>query len=159
MTKIFLNVLFAVIMASLLANCDSEKSLPERSTVETSDTQKSDTEITLIWQEDLKTAFELAQKEQKNVLLMVEDERCRWCIKMKEGALSDVRVQKSLQPYILLKIDRADHKSMESLPGLRGPIPSFHFFTAEKKPIDKIAGYYEPEDFLGYIEEIAEESL
>jgi len=48
---------------------------------------------------------------------------------------------------------------MESLTGLRGPITSFHFLTSKKKSIDKVAGYYETEDFLGYIKEIAEDSL
>jgi len=54
---------------------------------------------------------------------------------------------------------RSDNENIESLPGLRGPIPSFHFFTANKRSIDKIAGYYETEDFLGYIKEIAEDEL
>ena len=43
--------------------------------------EKSDTKSTLTWQNDVKTAFELAQKEQKMVMVMVEDVRCRWCIK------------------------------------------------------------------------------
>ena len=147
--NIFLNLLFGIMMLSLTAYGDSKNSVPE----------KSDTNVTLTWQDDIKTAFELAQKEQKNVMVMVEDVRCRWCIKMKEGALSNAEVQKNLQKYILLKIDRSDNESMESLPGLRGPIPSFHFFTANKRSIDKIAGYYETEDFLGYIKEIAEDDL
>jgi len=42
--------------------------------------EKSDTKSTLTWQNNIKTAFELAQKEQKIVMLMVEDVRCRWCI-------------------------------------------------------------------------------
>ncbi|MEA3433668.1 MAG: DUF255 domain-containing protein [Campylobacterota bacterium] len=149
MKNIFLNLLFGSMVLSLTAYGDSNSSVLE----------KSDTNDTLTWQEDVKTAFQLAQKEQKSVMVMVEDERCRWCIKMKEGALSDSRVQKNLQYYVLLKIDRSDNESMESLPGLRGPIPSFHFFTAQKRSIDKIAGYYETEDFLGYIKEIAEDEL
>ena len=144
--NIFLNLFLTLLVFSLTAYGDSKNIVP-------------DIQGTLIWQDNVKTAFELAQKEQKNVMLMVEDERCRWCIKMKEGALSDERVKKNLQKYILLKIDRGDNESMESLPGLRGPIPSFHFFTAKKKSIDKIAGYYETEDFLGYIKEIAEDEL
>jgi len=159
MKNIFLNLLLGIMMLSLTAYGDSKNSVPEKSTIKTPHIQKSDTNITLIWQDDVKTAFELAQKEQKSVMVMVEDVRCRWCIKMKEGALSDAEVQKNLQKYILLKIDRSDNESMESLPGLRGPIPSFHFFTAKKKSIDKIAGYYETEDFLGYIKEIEEDDL
>lgn len=157
--NIFLNLLLGIMILSLTAYSDSKNSVPEKITIKIHNTQKTDTKVTLTWQNDVKTAFELAQKEQKNVMVMVEDVRCRWCIKMKEGALSNVEVQKNLQKYILLKIDRADNESMESLPGLRGPIPSFHFFTAKKKPIDKIAGYYQAEDFLGYIKEIAEDEL
>jgi len=144
--NIFLNLFLTLLVFSLTAYGDSKNIVP-------------DIQGTLIWQDNVKTAFVLAQKEQKIVMVMVEDIRCRWCIKMKEGALSDIEVQKNLQQYILLKIDRGDNKSMESLPGLRGPIPSFHFFTAKKESIDKIAGYYEAEDFLGYIKEIAEDEL
>ncbi len=167
MKNIFLNVLLGTMILSLSACGDSKKSISEstnveeieKSEVKKPNTQKTDTQGTLLWLDDLETAFELAQKEQKNVMVMVEDPNCRWCAKMKKGALSDVRVQKNLQKYILLKIDRSDVFSMESLPGLRGPIPSFHFFTSKKKSIDKVAGYYETEDFLGYIKEIAEDSL
>jgi len=60
---------------------------------------------------------------------------------------------------IFLKIERSDNENMESLPGLRGPIPSFHFFTVKKKTIDNITGYYETEIFLASIKEIAEDSL
>ena len=144
--NIFLNLFLTLLVFSLTAYGDSKNIVP-------------DIQGTLIWQDDVKTAFALAQKEQKNVMVMVEDVRCRWCVKMKEGALSDGKVQKNLQKYILLKIDRSDNENMESLPGLRGPIPSFHFFTAKKRSIDKIAGYYETEDFLGYIKEIEEDSF
>ena len=146
MKNIFLNLLFTVMLLSLSVYGDSKNSVP-------------DIQDTLKWQNDIKVAFELAEKEQKNVIVMVEDPSCRWCVKMKEGALSDNEVQQNLQKYILLKIERSDNVSMESLPGLRGPIPSFHFFTSTKKLIDKIAGYYETEDFLGYIEEIEEDSF
>jgi len=154
MKNIFLNILLGIMMLSLTAYSDSKKSVFEKP-----NTQKYDMQGILTWQDDVQAAFELAKKEQKSVMVMVEDVRCRWCIKMKEGALSDARVQKNLQKYILLKIERSDDESMESLSGLRGPIPSFHFFTSKKKSIDKVAGYYETEDFLGYIKEIAEESL
>ncbi len=152
----FLNLLLAVMILSLNAYGNAEYGVPNKSVMETLHVQKPNA---LIWQDNIKTAFELAQKEQKMVMVMVEDLHCKWCIKMKKGALSDFEVQKNLQKYILLKIQRSDNESMESLQGLRGPIPSFHFFTEKKEPIDNIAGYYETEDFLTYIKEIAEESF
>jgi len=111
----------------------------------------------IIWHKDLNVAFTLAKKEQKNIMLMVEDEFCRWCVKMKKNTLSNTEVKEALHSFILVKVDRNDNKNMESLEGLRGPIPSFHFFTPEKKRIDKIAGYYQSEDFLGYIKEVIED--
>lgn len=114
----------------------------------------ADTATSLYWYASVEKAFTQAQNEHKNVMVMVEDPHCRWCVKMKTDTLSDARVEKMMQEYILLKIDRSDTKTMESLPGLRGPIPSFHFFTPKRVFIDKVAGYYQADDFLGYLQEI-----
>lgn len=154
MNKVFLNLLLLCSIFSLNTYGDSKKSEIKNVTI-----QKSVSTEKLVWLENVDAAFALAQKEQKRVMIMVEDVTCRWCVKMKKGALSDEKVQENLQKYVLLKIQRSHHANMESLPGLRGPIPSFHFFTAKKKLIDKVAGYYETEDFLGYIKEISEDSL
>ncbi len=78
---IFLNLLFGIMILSLSAYGDLKNSVPERSTIETATTQKPDSKVILAWQDDVETAFELAQKEQKNVLVIVEDVRCRWCTK------------------------------------------------------------------------------
>jgi len=167
MKKIFLNILFGITIVSLNACADSKKNMNESQNAgksKTTETEKiniqsNGTYKALQWMNDVHTAFEKAREQQKNLMVMAEDPHCRWCVKMEEEALSDERVQKYLREYILLKIERSDNKSMESLPGLRGPIPSFHFFTADKKFIDKVAGYYKTEDFLDYIKEIAEDGL
>ena len=117
------------------------------------------TSTSLVWHTEIQSALVLAKKEHKNVMVMVGEDTCRWCVKMKKGTLSNIDVQKSLQKFILIKIDRNDNESMEKLEGLRGPIPSFHFFTPQKKRIDTIAGYYQIEDFLGYINEIIEDTF
>jgi len=154
MRNVFLNILLGLSILSLNIYADSKKSEIKNISIQDSAIEKK-----LVWLSSVEDAFTLAQKEQKSVMVMVEDVRCKWCIKMKKGALSDKRVEENLQKYILLKIQRSDNTGMESLPGLRGPIPSFHFFTSKKKPIDKVAGYYEAEDFLGYIKEISEDAL
>jgi len=161
MKNIFLNIVPMLIILSISAYGNSNKSIgehPKIAEVKKNDIDKPDTQSTLHWFEDMDDAFNRAQKEKKNVMVMVEDLNCRWCVKMKKGALSDPRVQKALQQYILLKIDRS-FDDMESLPGLKGPIPSFHFFTSKKEFIDRVAGYYETEDFLGYIKEISEDTF
>ncbi len=111
----------------------------------------------VIWHTDINLAFKLAEKEKKNIMLMVEDEYCRWCVKMKKNTLSNHDVEETLKSFVLIKVDRNDNESMDSFEGLRGPIPSFHFFTPQRKRIDKIAGYYQAEDFLGYLKEVIED--
>jgi len=113
--------------------------------------------VTLNWKHTIDKAFSEAKSEHKKVMVLVEDEHCRWCKKMKAGALSDKRVKEKLSAYVLLKIDRADQQSMEALSGLRGPIPSFHLMSADRHPLDKLAGYYDTADFLEYLTELAEE--
>jgi len=119
--------------------------------------KKKSEPLTLKWHDTIEDAFKAAKEEHKKVMVLVEDEQCRWCRKMKAGALSDSRVKEKLSKYILLKIDRADQSDMEALPGLRGPIPSFHLMSADKRPLDKLAGYYDTADFLAYLAELAEE--
>lgn len=114
----------------------------------------AETGTQLHWYTDVEAAFLASKKEHKNVMVMVEDPHCRWCLKMKQETLSDPRVQGLLYQYILLKIDRSDSIRMTTLPGLRGPIPSFHFFTFKRELMDKLAGYYQADDFLDYLREI-----
>jgi|GEM_PF-882302 len=109
----------------------------------------------LHWSHNLEKSFALAKAEGKKVMVMVEDVHCRWCKKMKAGALVDEKVKEKLREYVLLKIDRANQKNMEALAGLRGPIPSFHLFDAKRKSLDTLAGYYDASDFLEYLSELA----
>jgi len=111
----------------------------------------------LVWHTSVKEAFDEAKREKKEVMVMVEDPHCRWCKKMKAGALSRPAVQKRLQKYVLLRIQRANTQSMDALEGLHGPIPSFHLFSATKKPLDSLAGYYSSQDFERYLKELQEE--
>jgi len=113
--------------------------------------------LTLKWNEEIDDAFIQARAEHKKVMVMVEDEHCRWCVKMKKGALSDPGVKKELQKYVLLKIDRADEDDMKVLPDMRGPIPSFHLLSTDKKSLDKLAGYYDTGYFFEYLSKLAEE--
>jgi thioredoxin-related protein len=112
----------------------------------------------LNWETDMDHAFERAQKEHKNVMVMVEDPRCKWCTKMKKGALSDESVQEKLQPYILLKVQRSDKKTAKRIKEFTGAIPSFYFMQPDQELVESVVGYFLTEDFLGYLTEIEEEN-
>ncbi len=112
----------------------------------------------LNWETDMDHAFERAKKEQKNVMIMVEDTRCKWCTKMKEGALSDQNVQDKLQSYILLKVQRSDKDAAKRISDFTGAIPSFYFMQPDQELVESVVGYFVTEDFLGYLNEIEEEN-
>lgn len=112
----------------------------------------------LEWETEMDHAFERAKKEHKNVMIMVEEPQCKWCVRMKKGALSDHNVQEKLQAYVLLKVQRSDKDTVKQIEGFTSAIPSFHFMYPDKETIDTVIGYFETEDFLGYLSEIETDS-
>lgn len=112
----------------------------------------------LSWETNMDNAFERAKKEHKNVMIMVEDTRCKWCAKMKKDVLSNQNIQDKLQEYVLLKVQRADKDTTKQIEGFTGAVPSFHFMKADKEMMDSIIGYFNKEDFLNYLVEIKEDN-
>ena len=96
----------------------------------------------LNWETDMDHAFERAKKEHKNVMIMVEDPRCKWCTKMKKGALSDQSVQDKLQSYILLKVQRSDKKTSKLIKEFAGASPSFYFMQPDEEGFESVVGYF-----------------
>ena len=107
----------------------------------------------IVWQKDIPTALQLAQKEHKLVMVFVEGETCRWCKKMKHRTLSDESVDKRLQAYISVKVFRENKEDMKDLPEIQG-VPTIFFMTAEKKILESVIGYYTVEDFISYINDV-----
>jgi len=107
----------------------------------------------LEWQKDINSAFKIAKKEHKTVMVMVEGKHCRWCKKMKYRTLGDENVQKRLASYIVVKVMREDEKAVEDLPIIEG-VPTIFFMTPEKKVIESVVGYFVVEDFLSYIDDV-----
>ena len=112
----------------------------------------------LIWETDMDAAFERARKEQKNVMVMVEDVRCKWCKNIKIGALSDEKVQQKLASYILLKVQRSDKETAKRIEEFSGAIPSFYFMDPNQELYESLVGYFATDDFLHYLTEIEEDN-
>jgi thioredoxin-related protein len=107
----------------------------------------------MVWIKDINSAFKLAQKEQKTVMIMVEGEHCRWCKKMKHRTLADENVQKKLESYITVKVMREDEDAVKDLPMIDG-VPTIFFMTPQKELIETVVGYFNVEDFLSYISDV-----
>jgi len=109
--------------------------------------------FSLEWIKDLDTAFALAKKEHKTVMVLVEGENCRWCKKMKHRTLSDETVEKRLEKFILVKIMREDPKAMSVMPQIKG-VPTIFFMKEDKAVIEDLIGYFNVEDFISYINDV-----
>jgi len=113
----------------------------------------SSTLFSLEWMKDVNSAFALAQKEQKNVMVLVEGENCRWCKKMKYRTLQDEEVEKRLEKFVLLKVMREDSAAMSLLPSVKG-VPTIFFMKADKAVAQEIIGFFDAEDFISYINDV-----
>ena len=165
--KIMVSTLITFVLLFVSANAEespkTEKISPLKSqkheTIQT--LQKKDLTLDafekLIWETDMDLAFQRAKKEHKNVMIMVEDIRCKWCKNMKVGALSDPNVQAKLQPYILLKVQRSDKETAKRITEFTGAIPSFYFMEPNQELYESIVGYFATEDFLQFLTEIEED--
>ncbi len=109
--------------------------------------------VNIIWEKDIDTAFTLAKKEKKTVMVLVEGLHCRWCVKMKKRTLSDENVQKKLESYILVKVMREDKDNIKDLPQIHG-VPSIFFMTEKKEILESVVGYFNIIDFLSYIDDV-----
>ena len=107
----------------------------------------------IVWVKDINSAFEMAGKEQKTVMVLVEGENCRWCKKMKYRTLGDENVQKKLKSYIAVKVMRENKYAVKDLPIIHG-VPSIFFMTPKKEVIESVVGYFNVEDFLSYISDV-----
>ena len=112
----------------------------------------------IVWLKDINTAFEMAKKEQRTVMVLVEGENCRWCKKMKHRTLGDKNVQKKLKSYITVKVMREDENAIKDLPIIHG-VPSIFFMTPKKEVIESVVGYFNVEDFLSYISDVEKKKL
>jgi thioredoxin-related protein len=112
----------------------------------------------IVWMKDINSAFKLAQKEQKTVMVLVEGKHCRWCVKMKHRTLGDENVQKKLKAYIAVKVMREDGNAVKDLPVIHG-VPSIFFMTPKKEVLESVIGYFNVEDFLSYISDVEKKKL
>lgn len=107
----------------------------------------------IVWQKDLGTAFEKAQKEQKVVMVMVEGEYCKWCKKMRYRTLGDENVEKRLAPYVTVRVMEENEDAVNALPKIDG-VPTIFFMTADKKLLESVVGYYKVDDFISFIDSV-----
>jgi uncharacterized protein YyaL (SSP411 family) len=109
--------------------------------------------VDIVWQKDLQHAFEVAQRENRLLMVFVEGEHCRWCKKMRYRTLEDERVVRKLSRFVNVRVDEADKEAMKDLPAIQG-VPTIFFLYPNKEVIETAMGYYRTDDFLSFFKGI-----
>ena len=113
----------------------------------------SSTLFSVEWVKDIDTAFALAKKEHKNIMVLVEGENCRWCKKFKHRTLSDEDVEKRLEKFVTVKVMREDPSATSVLPPIEG-VPTVFFMNENKTVTETILGYYNVRKFTAAIDSV-----
>lgn len=113
----------------------------------------SSTLLALEWAKDLNTAIITAQKEHKNIMVLVEGKHCGWCTKMKERTLGDASIEKRLEKYVVVKVMRENGNAMAKLPPVNG-VPTIFFMKENKAILEDVVGYFNVQDFTSYINDV-----
>ena len=113
--------------------------------------------FSLEWGKDIDSAFKLAKKEDKSIVVLVEGENCRWCKKFKYRTLQDEEVEKRLERFVAVKVMREDGPSMSVLPSIKG-VPTVFFMKSDKTVLQQVIGYYDVDDFISFINAVEKKS-
>ena len=147
---------YFIFLSLFFVGCSEKPNSKLSTSIEDTKTDTIKTIAGLSWYLNIETALEKGKEEKKNIIVMVGEDSCRWCKKMKEQTLTDKQIQDRLKAYILVSVKRSDKDALKYLNTFDGNIPSFFFMQDNKELIESIVGYFKADDFLDYINEIEE---
>lgn len=106
------------------------------------------------WVGTFSQALEKAQKEDKNIMVLITTETCRWCRKLESETLTDEAVISRLnKDYVSVHLTRGKDQYPDYLdaPG----VPTTYFLDRAGKPIIKrVMGYWNVEDYMSYLDDV-----
>lgn len=95
---------------------------------------------------DLKDALLKARKEHKPVMVYVKSDTCAYCKKMKERTLSDAGIQKNIQGFIFVTVDKNEREAKQYLPATKYT-PTTYFISPKFRVVNTVKGYLAKNDF------------
>ncbi len=100
----------------------------------------------LLMSGELKDALITAKKTHKPLMVYVMSDSCAYCAKMKKRTLSDETVQKNMQGFIFVKVDKNDKETKQYLPKTRYT-PTTYFISPKFRVVNTVKGYLPKDDF------------
>ncbi|AMD17435.1 hypothetical protein TL18_05010 [Methanobrevibacter sp. YE315] len=103
---------------------------------------------------DIDSAFNVAQSQNKTVVIIFDQESCVYCDMLKKDVLSNSDVQKELnENFVVVLVDINKNPNIAAEYNVFGT-PIIQFIDSDGKLINKIEGYVDSDEFLQSIKEI-----
>lgn len=106
------------------------------------------------WAQSYTEAKERAYKEDKNILLLITTERCRWCRKLEATTLQDSEVVGRINAgFVAVHVTRGEDDYPSNLKAQM--VPMSYFLYPDGRPIMRgIMGYWAAEDYLSIMDDV-----
>ena len=108
----------------------------------------------LNWADSYKQALLQAKAENKNVMILITSETCRWCRKLESETLTNADVIARMnKDYISVHVTRDidDYPKSLKAPG----VPATYFLNSDGEPIiKKVMGYWNVEDYTSFLDDV-----
>ena len=107
----------------------------------------------LNWDSDYEKALKEAQKQNKDVYMLITANDCRWCRKFESTTLQEkVVIDRLKKQYILLHVDREMDDFPKSFKSKR--VPRHYFLTSKGEIIYSFLGYWKKDDFFSFLKDV-----
>lgn len=108
------------------------------------------------WAHSYAEAQERAKNENKNILLLITTETCRWCRRLESTTLQDDAVIKRINAeYVAVHVTRGKDAYPADLVAPR--VPMSYFVKPDGEVIHDMMGFWNVEDYLSILDDAAYE--
>jgi len=108
----------------------------------------------LTWYKSFDEGLEIAEREDKPVLIYFWAVWCQFCEKLETITYTDEQVKASLErDFILIAIDLDENSEISNSFGVSYP-PAEVFLDSSGREITRVPGYIDPEGFLSTMNEV-----
>ncbi len=112
--------------------------------------------VEIQWYHNYNQAVDKATEENKNILLLITSETCRWCRKLEATTLEDDTIaQRINQHYIAVALTREKDSYPSYLHAKM--VPMSFFLTPQGRVINSMPGYWNVEDYHSILDDVTYE--
>lgn len=109
--------------------------------------------VQIDWVHSYAEAQALAKKENKNILVLISTEKCRWCRKLESTTLKDAAVVERINSaYVAVHVTRDKDAYPAELKAKM--VPMSYFLQPDGTVIHSMPGFWESMDYLSILRDV-----